>query len=401
MQRVVLLGLVFMAVTPDAAAEPEPEQSSLFDVLRESTASVDLRYRYEWVRDDAVGLDGHASTLRTALSYETDAYEGFAVFLEAENVSGVGAGLYDNAGVAHLGNRRFDRPVVADPELTHMNQAALRYTRQGTTVQVGRQEILLDDQRFVGNVGWRQNHQSFDAVRVESSDVPGTTVNYAFIRGIHGIRGGAIPVSSQVLNAAFAVHAAARVVGYAYGIGNEDDPRRSTNTWGVEVSSRPAGDDGGVLYEVEYARQRAAARNPLRIETSYVHLMAGAEARGLVVTAGWERLGGNPADGQFNTPLATLHPFNGWADRFLVTPAAGLEDAYISVGGALSDVQWSATYHDFRSDTGPLRHGDEIDFELRFVAPWRQTIAIKAALYDADAHATDVAKLMLWSAVRF
>ena len=75
MQRAVLLGLVLMAVTPAAAAEPEPEQASLFDVLRESTASVDLRYRYEWVSDDAVGLDGHASTLRTALSYETGAYE--------------------------------------------------------------------------------------------------------------------------------------------------------------------------------------------------------------------------------------------------------------------------------------------------------------------------------------
>lgn len=149
------------------------------------------------------------------------------------HVSSVGAALYDNAGVAHLGNRRFDRPVVADPELTQMNQAAPRYTRQGATVHVGRQEILLDDQRFVGNVGWRQNHQSFDAVRAESSDVPGTTVNYAFIRGIHGIRGGAIPVSSQLLNAAFAVHAAARVVGHAYGIGNEDDPRRSTHWHGM------------------------------------------------------------------------------------------------------------------------------------------------------------------------
>lgn len=94
MQRVALLGLVLMAVTPDAAAEPE--QASLLDVLRESTAAVDLRYRYEWVNDDAVGLHAHASTLRTALRYETGAYEGFGVFLEAENVSSVGAALYDN-----------------------------------------------------------------------------------------------------------------------------------------------------------------------------------------------------------------------------------------------------------------------------------------------------------------
>ena len=189
MQRVVALGLVLLAAAP-ATAEKR-EHGSVVCALRESTASVDLRYRYEWVSEDTVGLDAHASTLQTALAYETGAYEGFSVFVEAENVSSVGAALYNNAGVAHLHNQRTDRPVVADPELTQMNQAALRYTRRGTSVRVGRQEILLDDQRFVGNVGWRQNHQSFDALRVESSDLPRTTVNYAFIRGVHGIRGGA------------------------------------------------------------------------------------------------------------------------------------------------------------------------------------------------------------------
>ena len=218
MQRVVVLGLVLLTAAP-AAAEKR-EHGSLVDALRESTASVDLRYRYEWVSEDTVGLDAHASTLRTGLTYETGSYEGFSVFIEAENVSSVGSALYDNAGVAHLGNRRSDRPVVADPELTQMNQAVLHYTRRGTTVRVGRQEILLDDQRFVGNVGWRQNHQSFDALRVESSDLRRTTVNYAFIRGVHGIRGGATPVSSHLVNAAFAVRAAARLVGYVYGIGD-------------------------------------------------------------------------------------------------------------------------------------------------------------------------------------
>ena len=138
MQRVVLLGLVLMAVTPDAAAEPEPEPASLLDVLRESTASIDLRYRYEWVRDDAVGLDAHASTLRTALGYETGAYEGFAVFLEAENVSSVGAALYDNAGVAHLGNRRFDRLRFVAPWRQTIAIKAALYDADGHATDVAK-----------------------------------------------------------------------------------------------------------------------------------------------------------------------------------------------------------------------------------------------------------------------
>ena len=75
---------------------------------------------------------------------------GFSLQLEAENVRPVGNDLYDNRGAAYRHNGRFDRPAVADPGLTQVNQAALRFAAVGgTVVTLGRQEILLDDQRFV------------------------------------------------------------------------------------------------------------------------------------------------------------------------------------------------------------------------------------------------------------
>ncbi|MGL1204265.1 alginate export family protein, partial [Vibrio parahaemolyticus] len=37
-----------------------------------------------------------------------------------------------------------------------------------STITVGRQRITLDDQRWVGNAGWRQNEQRFDAARIET-----------------------------------------------------------------------------------------------------------------------------------------------------------------------------------------------------------------------------------------
>ena len=50
--------------------------------------------------------------------------------------------------------------------------------------------------------------------------------------------------------------------------------------------------------------------------------------------AGYEVLEGAPTGGlAFVTPLATLHKFQGWADKFLATPASGIEDAYIAVFG--------------------------------------------------------------------
>ena len=60
-------------------------------------------------------------------------------------------------------NGKTTYPAVADPETYEINRLQLTNTRiPMTTVTLGRQRIVLDDQRFVGNVGWRQNEQTFD-----------------------------------------------------------------------------------------------------------------------------------------------------------------------------------------------------------------------------------------------
>ena len=133
------------------------------------------------------------------------------------------------------------------------------------------------------------------------------------------------------------------------------------------------------------------------IDADYLHVMAGGGYGPVTLSVGWERLGGSAADGQFNTPLATLHAFNGWADRFLVTPVDGLEDLYVRAAGTLGPVRLTAVYHDFRADAGDVRYGDEVDLEVVYRTRWQQVVAFKAALYDASAHATDTTKLMLWT----
>ena len=189
---------VALAPTTVAADSKEEEKGgrrgndgqSLAAALRSGSASVTWRYRYEFVEDMAFDRNAHASTLRTTVGYETSPYRGFTLQLEAENVRPIGSDLYDNRGAAHRHNGRLDRPVVADPGLTQVNQAALRFAASGgTAVTLGRQEILLDDQRFVGAVGWRQNHQSFDAARVVT-DARGR-LNYALVRNAHRITGAA------------------------------------------------------------------------------------------------------------------------------------------------------------------------------------------------------------------
>ena len=60
-------------------------------------------------------------------------------------------------------------------------------------------------------------------------------------------------------------------------------------------------------------------------------LVAGGGYQQVGFRVGWERLSGSEREGQFQTPLATLHAFNGWADKFLSTPVNGIEDLYFRV----------------------------------------------------------------------
>lgn len=150
------------ADAPSLQAEPipvgllsiEPEEPLSFrDALTSGEHWVNLNLRGESVDQDGFSRDAFALTLRTVLGYETARYGGWAILVEAEDVSAVGDAAYNSTI-----NGNTDRPVIADPDGTEVNQAYLSYVGiEDTTVRLGRQRIKLDNDRFIGNVGWRQN----------------------------------------------------------------------------------------------------------------------------------------------------------------------------------------------------------------------------------------------------
>jgi len=121
----------------------------------------------------------------------------------------------------------------------------------------------------------------------------------------------------------------------------------------------------------------------------------------VTIAVGYEVLGGSPEDGQFRTPLATLHKFNGWADKFLNTPTNGLEDLFLSVTAGLGKWKFMAIYHDFSADTGGANWGTEINAVVIYNTPWKQQVALKFAAYDAKDWATDTTKLWIWTSWGF
>lgn len=119
--------------------EVEALKQTFAEALSSGKAAVNLNYRFEFLQDDNLDLNGQASTLRTTLSYGTKPFRGFLVYLQAENVTNVGLGdHHNNKGWGDSGNGVTDRPVIADPPVTEMLQAFVEYANAGSAIQIGR-----------------------------------------------------------------------------------------------------------------------------------------------------------------------------------------------------------------------------------------------------------------------
>lgn len=393
----------------DSGKSGDANAPGFVDALRTGDLSLNLRYRFEYVTDEttaSTGKDARASTLRTSISYRPRPFHGFGGFVELENISVPGKNTFNNKGAGHLSNGVTDRPVVADVKLTELNQVYFDLTAiPETAIQAGRKEVILDNHRFLGNVGWRQNHQSFDAVSVVNRTIPRTTILYAHLFKVHRIFGDSKPMHTNLLNAAVKLSDSVRLVSYAYLLDyrNASDFGLSSNTFGFRLSgTQEVQGDWGVVYGAEYAKQLDSGDNPGRIDADYCLLEAGAKLGGkATIKAGYEVLGGSPGEGQFNTPLATLHAFNGWADKFLATPVNGLRDTYISLGGNHRNFSLEGVVHWFGSDTGNMGYGSEVDLHFTYRSPWKQTFALKTAFYRADLFSEDTDKVMIYTTYGF
>ena len=61
--------------------------------------------------------------------------------------------------------------------------------RSRIRVCAGRQRLAIDNQRFIGNVGWRQNEQTFDALFTEWTPRAGTRLQVHWLDRVHRVAG--------------------------------------------------------------------------------------------------------------------------------------------------------------------------------------------------------------------
>ncbi len=394
-----LAGLALLAICAMTQAKGEKDQASLEDALRQGSASIGLRYRLEQVElsgasnpDTGYDNSATASTLRTTLGFRSGRWQGFSAYIQFENVSNLGAADLHNSTT----NGVTDRPVIADPKGTEVQQAYLRYSLDDRAeFTLGRLEFALNNQRFVGPVGWRQNHQSFDLLKADLHLIPRTRLSYAYLDRVHRVFGYSVDMSSHLLNAPITL-GNGTLTPYFYLLDYAKDSgfrEQSSRTLGLSWSHAfNLTDDWSMPYRLEFADQRDAGGNPNERDADYLNLELGFAGNQFWIKGGLEQLSGSPGDGQFSTPLATLHAFNGWADLFLSTPAGGLQDSYLAAGLSWGG-RWSGQLkvHRFNADTTFLdpagyrvdHYGNEVDALLTYTAAWKQQFAIKIASYSA------------------
>jgi hypothetical protein len=379
---------------------------------------IDARLRYEGVDQAGPAKDADAVTMRIRSGVEASG-AALSVLVEAEGTLALSERY--NSGV----NGKAAYPIVADPETIELNRIQLQYKGLPKTVlTVGRQRINLDDQRFVGSVAWRQNEQTFDAARVEWTGVKGlkADVTYAWsqrtIWGVDGFgaRQQAVRGDTILANLSYRLKTGT-ITGFAYVVDQDEAAitylgqpfSLSSQTYGARAAfALPLSKAVKLTLLASYARQADHHRSRIDYGADYWLGEAGLSAKGWTLTGGYEVLGadagacnrmtGRPVVASVQTPLATLHKFNGWADKFLTTPPNGLRDAYGSIGytlprvGRMGPLGLLVAYHRFDSDRLGIDYGSEWNAQATLKISKRLSALAKYADYQADAFATDTRK---------
>ena len=394
--------LVMAALSAVMLGNAARAQSPLAGALSEAKPLVDVRWRYEYVDQLATpALDtANANTLRLRLGFETGKAWNTALLADFEVVGVLKDEYREDPSVPGV-NTGF--PVVADPKGSELNRLQLTNTSiLDTTITMGRQRINLDDTRFIGNVGWRQNEQTYDALRIVNRHIANLVLDAGYIRYVHRVFGEDSPQSpyrghSGWGNASYQFKAG-KLTGFAYlldfdpitGIAAALNPVRvATSTYGVRFAGeRPTG-KLKLGYTASWATQADRGANPLAIDNDYLLLELSASWRQFVALLGSETLAGDGVIG-FSTPLATLHRFQGWADKFLTTPANGIDDKYAQLTwlnkgmGPFDTVTLIAAYHLYEPEHVSGDYGDELNLSL--AAKYKRfTTTLKYADYQADA----------------
>ena len=402
-----------------------------------------LRLRYEEVDDNipagsplASADDAEQLSARIAVGWTTGRFHGFYLRGELELNRHLGddnaLNLDDDFRVPPLGpgpnppagNRIAEgHAIIPDNDFEEVNEFYLGWRNHAecpnspdtcngnTSIKLGRQEIIYDNHRWVGNILWRNNFQTFDALRIDNTSIKNLSLSYSYIKKVKRIFGEKSIFNefkmhdSHLINVSYAFQDIGQLTAYGYLLDFDDNPRTpfvegtgiapgfvgpvifDSDTWGARwVGQHEISDNIDLLTEFEWANQDPSNdADSFLDDNDYTNFELGVRLKttkpdslGLLpatlqIKVAQETLEGS-GNNALQTPLSTIHLFQGWADKFAgapggsATPLGGVEDSSVTVEalGLFHNIigknKFVVAFHDYKSDKtigGIKNYGNE------------------------------------------
>ena len=388
-----LLGLqVLHADAENKQTWQPPWEEPLQDI---GTLKLNLRLGFEYSDLEDTRNPGKALTLRERVSFTSRPIGDFKLFLQFQSVHNL---LEDFRTPNGDGDDRYD--VIADPEGARLHQGYIDFTGiDDTLIRAGYQEIVLDDARFIGNVGWRMNAQSFTGISAKNTSIQDLTLFLAVVNEVHDIFNNDDPDLNYLAlsNVSYKVHDNLSATAYGYFLDTEADKRDSA-TYGLRLF----GATDRFKYDLQAATQTDIEDGKNHNGWFYAGEVMTRIGKGWI-GGGFQRFTGGTEPGEaFDTLFSTAHKFNGWADQFLGTNGGGLKDGlqdlYVKGTCKAYETTFTLAYHHFSATENfdPLydsasktysfgfsgSYGQEIDFDAVRKICDHLTVRFRYAWYD-------------------
>ncbi len=414
-----LISFALLALTSASNPVSADPTQTIEDALKFGNGGAvkfDLNTRYENVNQDqgikpTIGpgngkypLTANAVTSRLRAGLLSPVFHGVQGYAEFEG----NLAMQEDFNSLRNGYNQYS--TIADPEKSELNQLWISYAGiADTLIKGGRQRIKLDDDRFIGNVGWRQMETTFDSALVTNQSIKDLTINAGYIGNVNTFIATTENVIAPLLNVNYKIGQYGNLVGYGYWLDYTDtkDPKdpvstntittieKSNQTYGLRVNNyqKPGdtlkiSDNYGVVYTAEWGYQQNYGHGKTPYQAQRINVMGGFTAYNLTFQGAMEQLDGHGHNKTFDTPLGTNHAFQGWADVFAVnTPDHGIRDVFGTVHARFLEndsLILSGIYHDFSDDTGQRHYGTELNFSALKKFGKHYSLLAKYALYSAD-----------------
>lgn len=369
----------------------------------ESKHNVDFGLHLRAAEVDVDDKISRAASAKLRVTWGASWTDTLSSTLELDHVS---TALKDQHDDGLRGNGEAQIPDVAGSEI---NQGFIQLNLSQWKLRAGRQRLEYDNQRFIGSNSFWQNDQTFDALRIDYDFFNASTFSYAYVGNVNRIFGddarrelsisdvnydpiedgetqlllGDHKHNTHLFNLRLKEWDYSFLGFYYYNIDNRNTVLASNNTLGARFNYQRGLGSFDLRSDIEIATQSHPELSQDQ-RTNYHLIELAASLHSTEVEIRQEVLGGKEGV-RFVTPLASLHNFQGWVDKFSSQPTNGIVDNSLALSWRRSPFKIDVRFHKFNSKQSDIDWGKEVDIDLIFKVKRKHRFLVRYANFISAA----------------